>query len=138
MTEWVLVDTETVTKPAPREIHGVTVEVVLSPYEIPDAFRGYYDNERDRFIIEFRYPDPEDWRLQSDNKNIGVRVGQHSGRIYGFEVNAKGLGADTVNLVLRALSDASQKPEATQHLLSLAQQALATKARSRGTAEPPA
>jgi len=70
----------------------------MSPHDVPGAVRGEFEKSLNRFVIEFKYMDEEPWsRVPSDN-NIELRVGRHSGRLHGIEIDVVGLHADKVEL----------------------------------------
>lgn len=73
---------------------GVNVEISLSPYDIPEAARGRYDEEHHRFVIEFKYIEDEPWKRISENEAIHFRVGKNSGRLYGIEIDIDKASAD--------------------------------------------
>jgi hypothetical protein len=60
------------------------VKLFVSPYDVPDAVRGYFDLAANRFVIEFKYIGNEDWKLQPVDQHLAVRVGVNSGRLYGI------------------------------------------------------
>jgi hypothetical protein len=81
---------------------GVTVELAVSPYDLPIAVRGAFDKPKRRFVIEFKYIDQEDWSLQRSDEFIDLRIGKNSGRLYGIEIDADSLKADEVVLRVEA------------------------------------
>lgn len=78
--------------------HGVEFHVVVSPYDMPDAVRGRYDQSLQRFVIEFRYLAKEEARSVSLDDHVILHIGTQSSRIQGIEVDVKGLGASQVAL----------------------------------------
>ena len=102
MNAWLKLDPQRLEKHEKRasskdEVH---IEVRMSPYDIPDAMRGDYDHGLDRFVIEFRYIGDEPWQHLDVAEHVVARVGKHSGRIYGLEVNVKALKAKSVGFAL--------------------------------------
>ncbi len=105
MSEWVRLDSEKLNTPQQEAIRGVNITVRMSPYDVPEAVRGYYDEDQERFVIEFRYIGEEPFRRKQKGKHITLRVGRHSGRLYGIEVDVKAMKAQSVDLILE-VSDA--------------------------------
>jgi hypothetical protein len=86
MSEWIRLDSAALNKPRREDLEGVTVTVQLSPHDVPCGVRGSVIADR-KFLVEFRYIDDEAWRLEPHSEGIAVRVGKHSGRLYGVEIN---------------------------------------------------
>jgi hypothetical protein len=59
MSNWIRVDPRQLRHPQPRqETHrGINLTFHVSPYDIPEAVRGYYDSVRNVCVIQFRYLD---------------------------------------------------------------------------------
>lgn len=75
---------------------------MFAPYDVPSAVRGAFDDELDRFVIEFQYPgESEQFETISSDTNISLRVGKRSKRLWGVEINMKALGAAGVELNVR-------------------------------------
>lgn len=84
------------------EFRGVHVDVALSPYDIPDAVRGDYDELRQRFRIEFRYPDKEaPAGATVSNGPVELVVGQYSGKILSVLIDVDRHKLNAVSLALR-------------------------------------
>lgn len=100
--EWRLLDPKALgaDKAETRSVRGVRIELLLSPYDVPDAMRGYFDERLDRFVIEFRYIDREPIR-KVKNEHLVLRVGKHSRRLYGIEVDVEKLKVNTVGLEMK-------------------------------------
>jgi hypothetical protein len=84
-----------------RNLQGVQVDVLVSPYDVPEAVRGYFCHQRQRFIIEFKYISSEDTVEKPQDQNVKIRVGRHSGRLYAIELDVKSLHANAVQLRLK-------------------------------------
>ena len=68
------------------------VDSFISPYDVPDGIRGTYNQKRKRFVIEFRYLVDEDYRTRRAERGpVRVRLGRHSRRIVGFEIDSQEL-----------------------------------------------
>lgn len=66
---------------------GAEVGVFISPYDIPAGVRGRYDEEIGRFVVEFRYMVNEKYRRLDRGNGVCLRLGEHSSRIVGVEVD---------------------------------------------------
>ncbi len=72
------------------------LNIVVSPDDIPDSVRGAYDGDHKKFVIEFKYMVREEYDIDHVSEEVGVRIGQHSGRILGFEIDVDVLKARSV------------------------------------------
>ena len=93
----------------PEEV-GLEVEVgvFISPYAIPDSVRGAYDNESKRFVVQFTYMVDEPWKLMKTNQPVAVRVGKHSRRVVGLEIDVDRIGASAVTVRFDRLYEAAE------------------------------
>jgi len=98
MSEWVRLDVQQFSKPKRLKSHGVEINVVMSPYDVPEAVRGNFDQVLKQFVIEFRYIDDEPVKREKHGEHIALRIGRHSGRLYGIEVDVNAMEADAVGL----------------------------------------
>lgn len=71
---------------------AIEVGVLISPYDIPNGVRGGYDDNLDRFVVEFRYMVNEEYRSVGADNGTRIRLGKHSSRIIGVEVDVDRLG----------------------------------------------
>jgi hypothetical protein len=85
MSEWIPLNVEQLSK---RQSQEGTTEV-MSPYDVPEAVRGYYDQKSHHFVIEFRYIGDESWKRERGDSQITLRIGRHSGRLYGIEADVQ-------------------------------------------------
>jgi len=88
-----------------KRIRGIDVDVYISPYDIPEAVRGYFDEDLDRFVIEFRYIEDERTEQHPQSEKVTLRLGKYSQRIYAIEIDVKALKAKAVSLNLNLLED---------------------------------
>lgn len=102
MSEWIKLDPRAFSAKArqTRRQGGIEIAVTLSPYDIPDAVRGQFDEHLSKFVIDFNYIEDEDWERHTSNEGIQLRVGKNSGRLYGIEVDVATLNAGQVALRL--------------------------------------
>jgi len=80
------------------KVPDVVLGLVLSPYEVPDAVRGYRTSDH-KLKIEFRYIDGDEpsRRVQID-PFIQAMEGRHSGRLLSLAIDMNALGAKSVGL----------------------------------------
>lgn len=122
MSRWLQVnpDAEEFTKRLQTEGSKVKVEFLVSSYDIPEAVRGFYNEDRGRFIIEFKYIGNEPTKPQPQDDYVTFVIGKNSGRLYGIEIDVKTLRVDKVELrmkinkikdeVKKTLNNLIQKP----------------------------
>lgn len=119
MSDWLKLDQSKLARDRAetRTERGVEIRLTLSPYDVPEAVRGYVDEQLKRFVIEFRYIQEEDWMRKEHDAHLGLRIGKNSSRLYGIEIDTAGLGASRVllnttvaEMVDRALDSLSEQP----------------------------
>lgn len=71
---------------------SIEAGVLISPYDIPNGVRGGYDDNLDRFVVEFRYMVNEEYRNLDADNGTRIRLGKHSSRIVGVEADVDRLG----------------------------------------------
>jgi hypothetical protein len=85
----------------PAGSSGVLFDVVVSPYDLPEAVRGFRKSNG-RFRIEFRYIDGDEpiaEELRVD-EHVSAFEGKHSGRLLALEVDTAAIGADAVGVAI--------------------------------------
>ena len=90
--------------PTPEPIEpGVVVGLIVSPYDVPDAVRGFQKNGN-VFRIEFRYIDgKEPARSPVEvEQHLTAVYGKHSGRLLAIEVDTDGVGTKNIGLKITA------------------------------------
>jgi hypothetical protein len=88
-------------RPERRDSQGVRVDLLVSPYDIPEALRGEYVREKGYFQIEFKYISSEDTYEKPEMENVTVRLGRNSGRLYAIELDVNALQATSVELRIK-------------------------------------
>lgn len=108
-SKWIQVDPGTVNLPKTERLDGVEVTVMMSPYDVPQALRGRYDEKQQRFVVEFRYIGEEKQRDEPYGEHIVLRLGENSGRLYGIVMDVDAMNASWVQVVLLALKEREEK-----------------------------
>ena len=104
---WIRVNPHDYDQPHEIGMAEVEVNVFISPFEIPRGVRGFYDEARKRFVIEFKYITREPSELSEGGPpEIRTVVGRKTGRILGFEIDVDRLQATSVSLRLGAIDQA--------------------------------
>lgn len=81
-------------------LQGVKVDVLVSPYDIPEAVRGYLDEQQECFVIEFKYISSEPTIERAQDENVTLRVGRNSGRLYAIHLDVRKFNPSNVQLRL--------------------------------------
>ncbi|MDE2663335.1 MAG: hypothetical protein OXI39_10085 [Gemmatimonadota bacterium] len=108
----------------PREIGmsasaDVELDVFISPFDIPKAVRGYYERKRERFVIDFKYITDEPRKYENFGPaEVTAVVGKKTGRILGFEIDVKAIGAESVALRVHAANQVHEAIEAARKVAS--------------------
>lgn len=98
---WIPVTFNANTKPEIRDLQdGVRVNVLVSPYDIPEAVRGYLAPDQKTFIIEFKYISSEDFLEQVLEPGVVIAIGRNSKRLYAIKLTVKAFQTDKVRLRL--------------------------------------
>jgi len=86
MTEWLKLDPKKFNEAREKTIHGVHVEAFSSPYDVPEAVRGFFDKDTERCIFEFKYIGGDEPETDITDDHIVLSVGKHSKRLYRIEI----------------------------------------------------
>jgi hypothetical protein len=101
MKDWIeLQDIPEVRRPI-TEAPGLNIELSVSPYDIPQAVRGYVDEAKGSFIIEFKYPGEEPTHGVELKDAIRASIGNSSERIYKIEIDLRTLAPERIGLHLK-------------------------------------
>jgi len=99
--EWISVDPQELDTVQSHTENGVEINIGLSPYQIPEGVRGYYDEELERFVIELKYlDDDEELERVWDAHHISLFAGKGSHCLYEIHVDVKSLDVNAVSLKL--------------------------------------
>lgn len=100
MSNWLRLTTEDLNALDPGEVithpGDVKIHVYMAPDDLPERVRGDYDRVHGRCVIEFGYLDNEDWSLEQQSEHAWVRVGKHSRRVYGLEIDLETINEQSV------------------------------------------
>jgi hypothetical protein len=103
--KWLELDAGAYQMPEDRKVKGVSFHVTVSPYDLPEAIRGTYDDQRKRFVIEFRYLNEETTEPHRVAPHIVVCLGKVSRRLHALEVDVDALGAEQIRLLVSEAID---------------------------------
>lgn len=112
MKKWTPLDSDFVDTPINEKRKGIHVEISFSPYDIPEAFRGYYCDNVKRFVIEFRYMSDEPVRNSTLTPHVEAVEGYRSGRLHKLLINVDELDVSEVQLSLsKAVDEVLESPK---------------------------
>lgn len=101
MNTWLKLDERSLNEPQVKSKSGVRLEISLSPFDIPEAVRGFKEAGSGWFCVQFRYPDSEDGVTRTVSDTMTVEEGKESGRIQILRVNVEKLAVEKVELALK-------------------------------------
>jgi len=104
-SQWLTLDPTEFENDAEQTINGVLFHVSVSPYDMPQAIRGGYDEGTRRFVIEFKYLSREETRTQQVDDHVTLRLGERSHRLYAIEADVEAMGVDGVLLRMEKVID---------------------------------
>ena len=111
-----------------REEKGIKFGVMLSPYDLPEAVKGEYNEDRSIFEIRFRYLDEEKSKKHKIDEHISVLEGKNSGRLLGIDVDVEKSGVGIIQLAIQTLKEQSSHIKDQQKAnYNAAQEVLSTK-----------
>lgn len=83
---------------------GISLELAMSPYDVPTDISGGYCGDRKKFVIKFSYPGGAEKTLEKPvSTHVLAQQGVSSGRIYRLEVDVDGLGVHEIRLTLKPI-----------------------------------
>ena len=116
MSNWISIDATSLKTDRHESVRGVGIVLGISPFEIPEAVRGYYDEGRHRFVIEFQYldDDPDDDFEEAIHESrpsaqVSLGTGAESGRLREVLVDIDSLKADAVQLRILVAEKVSEE-----------------------------
>ena len=87
---WIQVDYSPITTAKARKGDRPSSRLFVAPHQMPKALRAFIDANLGMYVVEIRYPDDEDFRLEASDTGDGcvwVRFGKKSRRLLGLEVH---------------------------------------------------
>ena len=84
---------------------SMVVRISVSPYDVPHHIRGALDEDKRRFVIEFKYVDREPTKAVKAGRHAIAEIGKHSGRIYSLDLDLNALRADKTGLEIKSKAD---------------------------------
>jgi hypothetical protein len=98
---WMHVDQNEINQPLDARdptASGVSLRVYVSPYDIPVAIQGIYDDVISRFVISLKYAGLDEERKIKTRANdlIDFYVGKESNRMYRIAVDVEAMGAERI------------------------------------------
>lgn len=79
------------------KFQGEPREAFASPYDVPEAIRGYRLADTRNFIIEMKYiVEDEDRKTVKQNDHVSLQLGKASGRLYAIIFD---LGSDIIDRI---------------------------------------
>lgn len=112
MSDWIPVDLADDTKAEKTFIRGVEVELFASPYDVPEAVRSRFDQDKNRFIIDFKYVGSEKTK-EFIFEHVTYVIGDVSSRLYGLEIDVRALKVDGVGISVALQQKGPQELAAT-------------------------
>ena len=77
---------------------GLNLHVTFSPYDIPSAIRGCFTSDNKKCVIEFKYLTDEPTHRREVGSQVIAVLGDHSQRLYGFDVDIDAAKVEDVQL----------------------------------------
>src|SRR5437899_1407154 len=93
------------------------VKVFVSPYNVPEAVRGHYDEKARKVFVDFKYLDDEKESEEHQGERVAFRVGKNSGRLLGIQVDVAALkvkdnvAVAVIALIAAAIQKIQAKPK---------------------------
>jgi hypothetical protein len=104
---WLRLDPFKLNLPRPEAVKGLDAKVYLSPYDIPQAVRAFFDPKRKCKGVEFRYMDPDEPVSFVTVGKVGcLSVGKNSRRIFSVALPESDPRNQTYVAFAAALEDA--------------------------------
>src|ERR1700683_4371911 len=105
--DWIKLDQAELEKPRFETFRGVSVELHISPYNLPGAVRFYTSKDRQNFNIEFRYLGGEEQTTEVKySDSVTIHLGEKSERLYRIEIKMAEWNVLEGGLKLQLIGDA--------------------------------
>lgn len=92
--DWNFIPQSEINKPELSHDRGVKIQFMMSPFDVPSAFRAKLDRTREFLIVEFRYlsgSDSEPKKDIADQDGVHFTIGKRSKRIYRIAVKLQSI-----------------------------------------------
>ncbi len=114
---WMRVDTSKLNTKEVLQIKGVTVNLFVSPYDVPDMIGVRMDEDRKVFVIEFKYFFEEPTVARQLGQYVTAHIAKQSSRVHRIEIDVEKSGVNQVQLLIqdravRALDQLTQSDAA--------------------------
>lgn len=93
-SKWIILDWDTAKTRRDETIHGTKVKMFASPYDVPEAVRAILDNDKKKFVIQFRYLSDEPTIDKQHNSYTVYGLGKFSKRLYSIAFDLDALQAE--------------------------------------------
>jgi hypothetical protein len=95
MGEWQKLNRAELNTPTRETFRGVSVELALSPFDIPEAVRSGWTAEKKIFSFEFKYlgGDESTREIRNSKTPVTLHVGNTSNRLYRVDIDVGGVGS---------------------------------------------
>ncbi len=103
---WIRVSEKDLLQPSQKkswEEKGIGFAIMLSPYALPEAVRGGYNQDRKVFEIRFRYLDEEKTKRRKIADHIEALEGVNSSRLMGIDVDVEKGNINVISLIIKTL-----------------------------------
>ena len=85
--EWKDLNQEDWNQPQSEDFRGERLVAFVSPYDVPEAVRGYYDEGKKTFAIELKYiGGDETLRSAAKDETVTLWIGRDSKRLYRIDL----------------------------------------------------
>ncbi|MDE3188948.1 MAG: hypothetical protein KGM96_15665 [Acidobacteriota bacterium] len=100
---WIQVEPSLRMRSEPRQ--GLQLTLFVPPHEVPQAVRGEFDKQLKKFVIEIRYLDDEDFKRETMDDTVCLRIGKNSRRLLGIELDTANLNVAQVQFQLKEVEE---------------------------------
>lgn len=104
---WIQIDNPlSVRSEAPTQVE---FRFLVPPHEVPQAVRGGFDKQINKFVIEIRYLDDEDFKRTVIDSIVSLRIGKKSRRLLGIELDTTKAGVAKIQFEVHELEQEIEK-----------------------------
>jgi len=86
ISPWIPLNPRELNQPIIEDTQGITVTTYTSPYDVPEAVRGYRDMNSNLCTIEFKYMGGKEPLKPETENDTTLWIGRKSGRLYRIEL----------------------------------------------------